>query len=107
VLFIGKVRQSKKTDVKQVGRKKEGYVPQGEIRSAKVGRGARRRWCLSPILFDWYSECLAEESLEGFGDTRIGQVIHTVKYADSLVLLAKEEVVLQDMINRLIEIGRC
>jgi len=33
--------------------------------------------------------------------------IHTVKYADDLVLLAKEEKVLQDMINKLIETGRC
>jgi len=30
-----------------------------------------------------------------------------VKYADDLVLLAKEDKVLQDMINKLIEIGRC
>jgi hypothetical protein len=46
--------------------------------------------------------------LEGFGDFRIGcQIIHTVKYADDLVLLAKEERVLQDIIDKLIEIGRC
>jgi hypothetical protein len=30
-----------------------------------------------------------------------------VKYADDLVLLAKEEKVLQDVIDKLIEIGRC
>jgi hypothetical protein len=30
-----------------------------------------------------------------------------VKYADDLVLLAKEEKVIQDMIDKLIEIGRC
>jgi len=30
-----------------------------------------------------------------------------VKYADDLVLLAKEEKVLQDMIDKIIEIGRC
>jgi hypothetical protein len=30
----------------------------------------------------------------------------TLKYADDLVLLAKEEKVLQDMIDKLIEIGR-
>ena len=30
-----------------------------------------------------------------------------MKYADDLVLLAKEEKVLHDMINKLIEIGRC
>jgi len=30
-----------------------------------------------------------------------------VKYADNLVLLAKQEKVLQDMIDKLIEIGGC
>jgi hypothetical protein len=30
-----------------------------------------------------------------------------VKYADDLVLLTKEEKVLQDMIDKLIKIGRC
>jgi hypothetical protein len=30
-----------------------------------------------------------------------------VKYADDLVLLAKEEKRLQDMIDKLIETGRC
>jgi hypothetical protein len=42
------------------------------------------------------------------GDFKIGgQIIHTAKYAVELVLLAKEEKVLQDMIDTLIEIGRC
>ena len=42
------------------------------------------------------------------GDFKIGkQIIHTVKYADDLVLLAKEEKVLQDMTDKLTEIGRC
>jgi len=63
---------------------------------------------LSPILFNVYSECLTKEALEGLGDFKTGgQIIHTVKYADDLVLLAKEEKVLQDMIDKLIEIGRC
>jgi hypothetical protein len=35
-----------------------------------------------------------------------GQVIHTVKYADNLVLFAKEETVVQGMIDRVIEFGR-
>jgi hypothetical protein len=55
-----------------------------------------------------YSEYLTKEALEGFGDFKIGgQIIQTVKYADDLVLLAKEEKVLQDMIDKLIEIERC
>jgi hypothetical protein len=55
-----------------------------------------------------YSECLTKEALEGFGDFEIGgQIIHTVKYADDLVLLAKEEKVIQDMIDKLTKTGRC
>jgi len=64
----------------------------GETRSVKTGRGVRQGCCLSPILFNLYSECLTKDTLEGFGDFKIGgQIIHTVKYAYYLVLLAKEE----------------
>jgi hypothetical protein len=46
-----------------------------------------------------YSKCLTKEALEGFGDFKIGgQIIHTVKYAEK---------VLQDMTDKLIEIGGC
>ena len=55
-----------------------------------------------------YNECLTKEALEGFGDYKIGgKITHTVKYAGDLVILSKEEEVLQDMIDKLIEIGRC
>ena len=72
----------------------------GEIRSVKIGRGIRQGCCLSPILFNLYGECLTKEALVRFGDYKIGgQIMHTVNYADNLVLLAKEETLLQDMIN--------
>jgi hypothetical protein len=80
----------------------------GETRSVKTGRGVRQGCCLSAILFNFYSKYVTKEALEGFGDFKIGgQIIHTVKYAYNLVLLAKEEKVLQDIIDKLIEIGRC
>jgi hypothetical protein len=48
-----------------------------------------------------------KKALEGFGDLKIGgHISNTVKYADDLVLLAKERMVMQDMIDKLIEIGR-
>ena len=54
-----------------------------------------------------YTLHLAKEALDGLGDLNIGgQIIQTVKYADDLVLMAKEETVLQGMIDKLIEIGR-
>ena len=40
-----------------------------------------------------------KDALEGFGDFKIG-AIHTVKYADDPVLLAKKQVVLQGMTER-------
>lgn len=61
-----------------------------------------------PILFKLYSDYLTKEALENLGDFRMeGKVICPVKYADDLVLLAKEKPVLLRMIDRLIEIGKC
>ena len=63
---------------------------------------------MSQILFKLYSEFLTKEALEGSGDFKIrGHIIHTVKYADDLVFLAKEIKVLHDIIYNRIEIGRC
>jgi hypothetical protein len=74
----------------------------------KIGRGVRQGCCLSQIPFNLYSEFLTKEALEWLGNFKIdGKIIHTMQYADDLVLLAKEENVLQDMFDKLIEIGIC
>jgi len=55
-----------------------------------------------------YNECLTKEALDGLGDLKVGgQIIQAVKYADDLVLMSMEEMVLQSMIDKLIEIGYC
>ena len=83
-------------------------LDRGETRNVQIGRGVRKGCCLSPILFNLYSECLTKEALYGLVDFNIGgRIIQTVKYADDLVIMAKEETVLHGMIDKLIEIGKC
>jgi len=73
-----------------------------------MDQSAKQGCCFSPILFNLHSQCLIKEGVEGFGDFRTGgQVVCIVKHAEDLVLLAKEEKVLQDTIDILIEIGWC
>ena len=57
--------------------------------------------------WNFYSEQLIKEAVGGSGGFKIGPVIFNMKYADDLLLLVKEETVLQGMIDRVIEIGGC
>ena len=66
----------------------------------KIGRGVRQECCLSPILLNLFSIYVTNEALEGFG----GKQILPVKYAHELLQQADDETVLQNMINRLIDI---
>jgi hypothetical protein len=59
---------------------------------------------LSEILFNLHSKYLTNEALQGFGDFKREHVIQTIKHADDLVLLTKEETVLECMIDRLTEV---
>jgi hypothetical protein len=48
-----------------------------KTRSVKTGRGVSQECCLSPNLFNLYSEYLTRKALEKFQDFKIeGQVIH-------------------------------
>ena len=83
-------------------------LDQGQMIIVKFGREVRKGCCLSPTLLNFYSECPTREDLEVSGDFKIvGKVMCTTKYTDGLVLLAKEETVLQGTKDELIETGGC
>jgi hypothetical protein len=61
---------------------------------------------LSPIPSSFYSEHLTKEGLEEFGDFKIGgYLLCTAKYAGDFGLMGKKETMIQDMSDRLTEIG--
>jgi hypothetical protein len=64
-----------------VGQSVELKLDQGEARNVKIGSGFRQGSCLSPLLFDVYSELLTKEVVEKFEGFIIGQVFLNVKYA--------------------------
>ena len=52
------------------------------------------------------SEYFTTGALEEFGDFKVKEeAVRTLRYADDIVLRAKEGTVIQSMINKLIEIG--
>ena len=87
-------------DLGQEGNRLLGKMLQGPVwdtvrarQEVQIRRGVRLRilfLLLTP--FNLYSQYVTKKALEGYGDFKVGgQVIHTVKYADRLVLLAKEK----------------
>jgi hypothetical protein len=56
-----------------------------------IGRGVRQGCSLLLILFNLCSKYFTSESFERFGNFKIEQVIRTVKYANGVFLLSKEE----------------
>jgi len=70
----------------------EVLLDQQVTRCVKSGRGVKKGCYLSPLLLTLYDKYFTKDVLEGFDVfRRIRQVIGNAKYADDLVLLAKEE----------------
>jgi hypothetical protein len=47
-------------------------LDQGAKKNVKIGRRVRQGCCLSPLLFNLYSDYVTEEALEGRGDFKVG-----------------------------------
>jgi hypothetical protein len=69
--------------------------------SVETGRGVRQGCSVPLILFNLYSEYLTKEAVEGFGCTKNRTCNSQVKYTEDLLLMAKKETVLWDVIDRL------
>jgi hypothetical protein len=69
-----------------------------ETRSVKIGRGVTPECFLSPFLFNFYSEYLTKEALEGFGGFKT-EVIRAIKIQMTLCYWLRK--------TRLIKIGGC
>ena len=76
--------------------------------SVKISTWVILGWYFSSILFKLYNEYVSEVALNGFDsfDSR-GQLIGTVRYTDEFVIVGEEEAVLQGMVDRVIEVGKC
>jgi hypothetical protein len=72
----------------------------------KTERGVNQGCYWSSILLNLYSEYLTKELSKVWRLKIEGSVICTVKYARNIVLLAKEEMVLQGMTDRKTEIEK-
>jgi hypothetical protein len=48
------------------------WLDQEMTKSVKTGGGVRQGCCLSPLLFNFYSEYITQEALEGLGDFKVG-----------------------------------
>jgi hypothetical protein len=58
------------------------WLDQGVTKSIEIGRGVRQGCRLSALLFNLYSEFIAQEALEDLGEFKVGgQIINTVRYA--------------------------
>ena len=77
------------------------WLVQGEIRTLNTGSWFRQGSFFPPILFNQYSEYFTKEALKGFGEFKTGLVILSVKCANDLALLAKEETVPQGTVDNL------
>ena len=73
----------------------------------EIGRGVRQGCCMSPILFNLYAKYLIKETLVEVRDWKIGgRIINKVRYVNDMVITAETQEELEDMVNRLVYIGR-
>jgi len=94
VNLLAKLYSKQKAKVRVAGTLSHGF---------RVKRGVRQGCVLSPHLFNILAEMVMREALEGFdGGIQIGgRRVTNLRYADDIILLARSEIELQEMVDRL------
>ncbi|KAJ4446534.1 hypothetical protein ANN_13230 [Periplaneta americana] len=65
---------------------------------SEIGRGVCQGCPLSPILFNIYLEDLVKKGFQNMGGVKVGgRRIKSIRFADDMVLLTEEEMILNDM----------
>ena len=72
----------------------------------RIKRGVRQGCVLSPCLFNLYTETIFRHIEDSKGVTIGGTQINNLRYADDTVLLADSEENLQNMMNKVNEVGK-
>ena len=83
-------------------------VADGESELAEIGRGVRQVCLLSPLLFSIYVEAMMIKAMEDIDEgVKVGgKLLRDIRFADDQAVVADSEKGLQEIMDKLVEVGR-
>ena len=83
-------------------------VADGESELAEIGRGVRQVCLLSPLLFSIYVEAMMIKAMEDIDEgVKVGgKLLKDIRFADDQAMVTDPEKGLQEIMDKLVEVGR-